>query len=130
MTCPTGSLSVRFASSKVGVGVSHQIAFIPLGYHRPYVVVPRRYRRILFTAFRCDSFGHDWYLAHMHTLNIMSGLEAVRYNNEPIIPRYNFTSTSLPFSSLSRLPLVAIGVSISFDSLIPNLLSNSMQYLV
>ena len=57
-----------------------------LEYHNPRVWVPFKYLRILLTAFKWDSLGLDWYLAHKQTLNMISGLLAVRYNNEPIIP--------------------------------------------
>ena len=36
----------------------------PLGYHKPMLGVCLRYRRILFTAERCDSFGLAWKRAH------------------------------------------------------------------
>src|SRR6185312_3207135 len=50
----------------------------PLGYHKPMLGVCLRYRRILFIAERCDSFGLARKRAHKHTLNIISGLDAVR----------------------------------------------------
>jgi hypothetical protein len=39
---------------------------------------------------RWHSLGLVWNLAHMHTKNIMSGLEAHKYRSEPIIDWYTF----------------------------------------
>ena len=50
----------------------------PFGYHNPKLGVSLRYLNILLTASKCDSLGHDWYLAHKQILNIISGLLAVR----------------------------------------------------
>ena len=47
-----------------------------LGYHNPKLTVPKIYLMILFTTVRCENFGFDWNLAHMHTINIISGLLA------------------------------------------------------
>ena len=47
-----------------------------LGYHNPKLTVPYRYLMILFTSIRCENFGFDWNLAHMHTLKIIYGLLA------------------------------------------------------
>jgi len=47
-----------------------------LGYHNPKLTIPNRYLMILFTAVRCENFGFDWNLAHMHTINIIFGLLA------------------------------------------------------
>jgi len=46
--------------------------------HNPTLVIPLRYLRILFVALKWDSFGLAWNLAHMHTLNILLGLLAMR----------------------------------------------------
>ncbi|GJY07476.1 hypothetical protein Tco_0374530 [Tanacetum coccineum] len=40
--------------------------------------------------------GLTWNLAQAHTANIISGLEEVRYINEPIIDLYKCSSTSSP----------------------------------
>ena len=48
------------------------------GYHRPTLVVPLIYLRILFATLKWDSFGFVWYLAQRHTTNMISGLLAVR----------------------------------------------------
>ena len=49
----------------------------PFGYHNPKLGVSLRYLNILLTASKCDSLGHDWYLAHKQTLNIILGLLTV-----------------------------------------------------
>lgn len=69
------------------------------GYHNPTVDIPLRYFRILFATLKWDSFGFAWYLAQRHTVNIMSGLLAVRYSKEPIKPLYFVWST--PFLAAS-----------------------------
>ena len=48
------------------------------GYHKPTLVIPFRYFRILFANLKCDSFGFAWNLAHKHTPNWIFGLLAVR----------------------------------------------------
>ena len=42
---------------------------------------------ILFTVAKWDSLGSDWNLAHRNTENTISGLLAIRYIREPIIPQ-------------------------------------------
>jgi hypothetical protein len=49
----------------------------PLGYHNPTSCVCFKYLNILFVAFKWLSLGEAWNLAHMHTLNITSGLDTV-----------------------------------------------------
>jgi hypothetical protein len=51
---------------------------LPLGYQSPKLVVPLKYLKILFTIFKWDSLGEACYPAHMQTLNIMSGLLAIK----------------------------------------------------
>mgnify|MGYP005837390449 CR=1 FL=1 len=58
-----------------------------LGYQMPKFGVWIKYLTILFTALRWHTLGAAWYHAHMHTLSIISGREAHRYNNEPIMER-------------------------------------------
>ena len=58
-----------------------------LKYHKPKLLVPFRYYIILLVARICDSLGLDWNQAHTHMLNKISGLLAVKYNNDPIMPR-------------------------------------------
>jgi hypothetical protein len=48
-----------------------------LGYHNPTFCVCFKYLNILFVAFKWLSLGKTWNLAHMRTLNITSGLDAV-----------------------------------------------------
>ncbi len=50
----------------------------------PKFEVLRRYLKILFTADKWISVGALWNLAHKHTLNKISGLDAVKYNKDPI----------------------------------------------
>jgi hypothetical protein len=49
-----------------------------------------KYLNILFEAFKWLSLGEAWNLAHMHTLNMTSGLDAVTQSRLLIIDRYNF----------------------------------------
>ena len=49
-----------------------------LGYYKPRLGVSLRYLKILFTASKCDSLRHDWYLAHKQIVNMISGLPAIR----------------------------------------------------
>ena len=58
------------------------------GYQIPSVGAPLRYLNILFTAIRFDFLGADWDLAQTHVANMISGLDAVRYNKDPIMLLY------------------------------------------
>ena len=100
----------------------------PLGYHNPSVGVWARYRRICFTALWCDSFGVAWKQAHMQTLSIISGLDAHKYNKEPIMKRYTFWSKSIAFSSVHRWPFVGIRILTPLQSCLSNFLSTSLSY--
>lgn len=51
----------------------------------------------------------DWNQAHMHTQNIISGLEAVKHNSDPIIDLYSVSSNGFPFLSLPNLVLTFMG---------------------
>ena len=104
--------------------------FVPLGYQSAKLGVLTRYLKILFTATKCDSLGHDWNLEHIHTLNNISSLEEVKYNNDPIILLYNLWSTHLPFSSLSILvdELISVFAVLLFS--IPNFFNISLMYFV
>jgi len=106
-----------------------KISDAPYGYHSPTFIVPFKYFKILFLALKCDSFRFAWNLAHMQTLNIMSGRLAVRYSKEPINPLYFVWSIEAPFSSKSKQQLVTIGVEASLQLSISNLLRSSLQYL-
>ena len=53
----------------------------------------------LVHAHHTNSLGHDWNLANKHILYMMSGLLAVKYSKEPIMPLYIVESMDLPFSS-------------------------------
>src|SRR5215216_1805784 len=66
----------------------------------------------------------------MHTLSIISGREAHRYNNEPIIERQTFWLTGLPSLVKSRCPLVGMGVFIPLLSFMLNLLKRSLVYFI
>ena len=46
------------------------------------------YLDILFTAMRLDFLDADWDLAQTHVANMMPGLDAVRYNKDPIMLLY------------------------------------------
>ena len=91
-------------------------------------IVPFKYLRILFTALKWDSLGQDWNLTHKHTLYMISGLLAIKYSKEPIMPLYIVESMNLPFSSLSSLMDELIGVFIVLDSSMLNLLGRSLIY--
>ena len=41
---------------------------VPLGYHKPKLVVPLRYLMILLRVVKWDSLELDWYLTHKQTL--------------------------------------------------------------
>ena len=58
------------------------------GYQILSVGAPLRYLNILFTAIRFDFLGDDWDLAQTHVANMISGLDAVRYNKDPIMLLY------------------------------------------
>lgn len=45
-----------------------------------------KYLNILLTIVKWNSLGSDWNLAHIQTLNIIYGLEVVKYKCDPIIP--------------------------------------------
>ena len=82
------------------------------------------------TANKWTSHGSFWNLAHRHTLNIMSGMDAVWYKRDPIIPLYVFSSTYFD-SSFSASKLVGcIGVFIWIASSILNFFRSSFTYLV
>ena len=51
---------------------------VPLGYHKPTLVVPLRYLIILLIVVKWDSLGFAWYLAHKQTLNIILSWLAVK----------------------------------------------------
>ena len=84
----------------------------------------------LFTTLKWDSLWQDWNLAHKHTLYIMSGLVAVKYRKEPIMPLYIVESMDLPFSSLSSSMDELVGVFIVLVSSMLNLLRRSLIYFV
>jgi hypothetical protein len=56
-----------------------------LGYHRPRLGVRNRYLMILLTALKCQSLGVHWNLAHIHTLSMISGLDAQRKSKDQIM---------------------------------------------
>jgi hypothetical protein len=47
--------------------------------------VRNRYLMILLTALKCQSLGVDWNLAHIHTLSMISGLDAQRKSKDQIM---------------------------------------------
>ena len=51
---------------------------VPLGYHKPTLVVPLRYLIILLIVVKWDSLRFAWYLAHKQTLNIILSWLAVK----------------------------------------------------
>jgi len=71
----------------------------PLGYKRSKFFVPAKYQKMHFTVVRWNSLEDDSRQAHKHTLNIISGQLAVKYNREPIIPRCDFSFTGLHLGS-------------------------------
>ena len=98
-------------------------------YHKPISIVPVRYLKMRLTALKWDSLGQDWNLAHRHTENMISGLEAVKYKRLPIIPLYSFSHTFFPFSSLSNFKVVLMGVGLVLQFSNLNLFKSSLVYL-
>src|ERR1700732_204993 len=64
----------------------------------------------------------------MHTLWVISGRLAVKYNRDPIMHLYLDISTFLPLSSFSNLTARLIGVLQSFASDMSKCLSSSLTY--
>src|ERR1700732_4633146 len=64
----------------------------------------------------------------MHTLRVISGRLAVKYNKDPIMHLYLEISTFLPFSSFSNLAVGLIGTLQSFASDMSKRLSSSLIY--
>src|ERR1700732_3453335 len=64
----------------------------------------------------------------MHTLRVISGRLAVKYNSDPIMHLYLEISTFLPFSSLSNLVVGLIGTLQIFASDMSKRLSSSLTY--
>ncbi|KAJ0826891.1 hypothetical protein HanRHA438_Chr17g0819411 [Helianthus annuus] len=60
---------------------------------------------------------------------MMSGLDAVRYNKDPIMLLYKVCSTKSSFSSDMTILFVAIGVLHGLQSSISNFFKSSLAYL-
>ena len=61
--------------------------------------------------------------------NIMSGLDAVKYNREPIIHLYMVWSTNFPSSSGPIYKVGHMGVETDLQSFKENLSNSSLTYL-
>jgi hypothetical protein len=87
-------------------------------------------KKIIFTALTWDSIRHDRKCAHRQIQNIISGLLTVKYKSDPIILQYLMMSIFLPFSSISSLIDVSMGLSTYLTCSIQNIFSRSLMYLL
>ena len=70
------------------------------------------------------------YIAQLHVANIISGLDAHKYNREPIMLLYRVASTLAPDSSKSCFTLKLLGFLMVLLCSGPDFLTYSVAYLV
>jgi len=100
----------------------------PLLYQRSRSIVPTRYLKKKFTTIKWDSLGDVWKRSHKPTTKTISGLLAVKYNRDSIIPLYSFSGIVFSFSSLSKFEDGCMGVVIILASFILYFFRRSLIY--
>ena len=126
MSHSRGTLPVNLITSKISICITNQIKSVTCRIEENQVpsflqVSENTFCSLQMWITRTCLEPSTW-------IETISGLLAVRYNKDPMIPLYMVWFTRESYSSAISLEFVPTGVSIGFESNILNFFSNSLMY--